>query len=125
IRDRQLQRIEAPEGVFVPDATTTNGWRRIARQPPRLAGGEGSALRAHVAGDAGDRRLGAHAQGARARVDKHLPDIAGLIDPEQFALVTRPSSGFVVIRGTAGSGKTTVALHRIAYLAYEEPVIDS
>ena len=30
-----------------------------------------------------------------------------------------------MIRGTAGSGKTTVALHRIAYLAYDDPAIDS
>ena len=66
-------------------------------------------------------RLGTDPHGTRRRADKHLPDIAGLIDPEQFELITRPSAGFVVIRGTAGSGKTTVALHRIAYLAYEDP----
>ena len=30
-----------------------------------------------------------------------------------------------MIRGTAGSGKTTVALHRIAYLAFENAAIDS
>src|SRR6185436_18366434 len=47
------------------------------------------------------------------------------IDPHQFDLITTPSSGFVVIRGTAGSGKTTVALHRIAYLAYDDPRVDS
>jgi len=101
IRDRRLQRIEAPEGVFMPDPTTADGWCRIARQPPRLAGGEGTALRAHGPDDGTERRLGTH---SHARADKHLPDIAGLIDPEQFDLVTRPSSGFVVIRGTAGSG---------------------
>ena len=55
------------------------------------------------------------------RADKRLPEITGLIDPEQFDLITRPSEGFLVIRGTAGSGKTTVALHRIAYLAYDDP----
>ena len=125
IRDRQLQRIEAPEGTFVPDVDAADGWRRIAREPPRLAGGEGSALRAHAPDEGTSRRLGTHPHGASQRADKHLPDIAGLIDPEQFALITRPSSGFVVVRGTAGSGKTTVALHRIAYLAYADATIDS
>jgi DNA helicase-2/ATP-dependent DNA helicase PcrA len=125
IRDQHLQRIEAPEGVFVPDVDAPDGWRRIERESPRLAGGEGAALRAHATAEGATRRLGTHPHGARQRADKHLPDIAGLIDPEQFALITRPSSGFVVIRGTAGSGKTTVALHRIAYLAYEDPTIDS
>ena len=63
--------------------------------------------------------------GKAKRLDRRLPDIAGLIDPAQFALISRPSSGFVAIRGAAGSGKTTVALHRIAYLAYEDPRVDS
>ena len=125
IRDQRLLRIEAPEGTFVPDPDAADGWRRIEREPPRLAGGEGAALRAHAPDEGATRRLGTHLHGAQQRADKHLPDIAGLIDPEQFALITRPSTGFVVIRGTAGSGKTTVALHRIAYLAYDDASIDS
>jgi len=125
IRNQTLQRIEAPEGIFYPDATAAGGWRRIDTEPPRLAGGEGAALRAHRVGEGGARRLETHLESDRRRADKHLPDIAGLIDPEQFALIARPNAGFVVIRGTAGSGKTTVALHRIAYLAYEDPRIDS
>jgi DNA helicase-2/ATP-dependent DNA helicase PcrA len=108
IRDRRLRRIDAPEGRFAADPAVPGGWRRLEAERPRLAGGTGAALRAF-----------------EPRADKHLPDIAALIDPEQFDLVTRPSSGFVVIRGTAGSGKTTVALHRIAYLAYADPAIDS
>ena len=67
---------------------------------------------------ASGQRLGS---GLANRADKHLPDIAALIDPEQFDLITRPDSGPVVIRGGAGSGKTTVALHRIAYLAFAHP----
>jgi DNA helicase-2/ATP-dependent DNA helicase PcrA len=125
IRDGRLERVEAPEGVFQADADAPGGWRRREAPAPRLAGGEGTALRAHEvrAGDHG--RLGAGLAGFRRRADKHLPDVAGLIDPEQFELITRPSSGVVVIRGTAGSGKTTVALHRIAYLAYDDPAIDA
>jgi DNA helicase-2/ATP-dependent DNA helicase PcrA len=125
IRDRQLRRIEAPEGIFQLEDGAAPGWRRLEREAPRLAGGQGAALRAHDVGGTETRRLGTGGKGFRRRADKHLPDIAGLIDPHQFDLITKPSSGFVVIRGTAGSGKTTVALHRIAYLAYDDPRVDS
>ncbi len=124
IRDRRLQRVDAPEGIFQRDDAAPDGWHRIAPETARLAGGEGVALRAHAVGEGAGRVLGGPHDGL-ARADKHLPDIAGLIDPEQFALITRPTAGFVVIRGAAGSGKTTVALHRIAYLAYDDPRIDS
>ena len=125
IREQTLQRVEAPEGIFYREARNPDQWQRADIEPRRLAGGEGAALRAHAAGEAVHRRLGTDPHGIDRRADKHLPDIAGLIDPTQFELITRPSAGFVVIRGTAGSGKTTVALHRIAYLAYEDERIDS
>lgn len=125
IRGAALERVEAPEGSFLADPEAPDGWREIARDAPRLEGGEGAALRVHGPGQAAGRRLGTDPGGVRHRADKHLPDIAALIDPEQFALITRPHAGFVVIRGAAGSGKTTVALHRIAYLAYENPAVDS
>lgn len=117
-----LERVDAPEGTFARDGES---WSEVPRERHRLAGGEGAALRAHAVGEGSDRRLGTDLAGNRRRRDKRLPDIAGLIDAEQFELITRPRSGFVVIRGTAGSGKTTVALHRIAWLAYEDPAYDS
>ncbi len=122
IRKGELERVVSPEGAF---ALTADGWRQQSHEEPRLAGGEGAAIRAHAAGSGTNRRLGTDLDGGRRRADKHLPDIAGLIDAEQFDLITRPTSGFVIIRGTAGSGKTTVALHRIAYLAYEDPRFDA
>ena len=125
IRDRRLQRVEAPEGIFSADPQALDGWRQESVPAPRLAGGEGAALRVHEPVSGELRRLGTDSHGVSRRADKHLPDIAGLIDPHQFELITRPSAGFVVIRGAAGSGKTTVALHRIAYLAYEDATVDS
>jgi len=125
IRDGALERVDAPEGIFLADPAQPDGWKRTDRPVPRLSGGEGAALRVHGASEGAGRRLGTDLSGSRRRADKRLPDIAGLIAPEQFDLITRPESGFVVIRGAAGSGKTTVALHRIAYLAYEDPDIDS
>lgn len=117
-----LHRIDSPEGTFT---RKDDVWTRQDRQAARLAGGQGAALRAHAKGSGNDRRLGTDMQGSRRRTDKRLPDIAGLIDAEQFELITRPRTGFVVIRGTAGSGKTTVALHRIAWMAFEDPTFDS
>lgn len=125
IRDGVLERVQAPEGDFSLDASEASGWRREAGGTPRLAGGEAVALRFDEAEDAFARRLGRGADGAPARADKHLPEITSLIDPSQFDLITRPAAGYLVIRGSAGSGKTTVALHRIAYLAFADPAIDS
>ena len=126
IREGGLQRIETPEAIYVED---DGDWTRVRRAERKLAAGEGAVLREHAAHagarQSGGRSFGVAAGGGRIRVDKHLPDIAGLIDPEQFAIISRPSSGLVVIRGTAGSGKTTVALHRIAYLAYHDQGFDS
>ena len=71
-------------------------------------------------GVAPEARLGVGADG-QLRQDKHLPAIAAMLDEEQFDLIARPSAGLVAIQGSAGSGKTTVGLHRVAYLAFAEP----
>ena len=53
-------------------------------------------------------------------LNRHLPEIAALIDSRQFDLVTARDTGVVVIQGGAGSGKTTVAT-RLAHLAFTYP----
>jgi DNA helicase-2/ATP-dependent DNA helicase PcrA len=132
IRAGVLERVDAPEGSWLCDAG--GAWNHVEARAARLAGGEGAALRAHspaLVGQrsaqpaGGARRLGTDAEGRPLRADKRLPDVAGLLDPEQFELISRPRPGCLVVRGSAGSGKTTVALHRIAYLAYEDPQVDS
>jgi DNA helicase-2/ATP-dependent DNA helicase PcrA len=130
IRGAALDRVDAPEGSWVrapgadPSADADGAWKQVAERAPRLSGGAGSALRARNAAP-GTRRLGTDPGGAAQRADKHLPEIAGLLDPSQFDLISRPGPGCLVVRGSAGSGKTTVALHRIAYLAYDDGAIDS
>jgi len=127
IKASVLERVQAPEGDFTLDANEATGWRRNVTGAPKLAGGEAAALRydAQANPDEGlARRMGEGRLGEALRADKHLPEITSLIDPTQFDLITRPAAGYLVIRGSAGSGKTTVALHRIAYLAYANARID-
>ena len=124
IRDRVLERIQAPEGDFRRDVESETGWRREVLGTPRLAGGEAAALRYGPQDPGLSRRMGEGRDGEILRADKHLPEITSLIDPTQFDLIARPANGYLVIRGSAGSGKTTVALHRIAYLAFEDAQID-
>ncbi len=53
--------------------------------------------------------------GASRRIGE-LPDVLSLITPEQFRAITQDAESAVVIQGIAGSGKTTVALHRLSWL---------
>ncbi len=124
IRDGVLERVQAPEGDYSLDPDAPSGWRRNEMGTPKLAGGEAAALRYDEDSLDLSRRMGEGRRGEALRADKHLPEITSLIDPTQFDLITRPAAGYLVIRGSAGSGKTTVALHRIAYLAYADPRID-
>lgn len=53
-----------------------------------------------------------------ASVDNRLRNIVSTIQVEQNAIIREPIAKNVIVQGVAGSGKTTVALHRIAYLVY-------
>ncbi|HEY0991147.1 MAG TPA: ATP-binding domain-containing protein [Kofleriaceae bacterium] len=111
-----LRRIGTPQGTYLKDAR--GAWvQAVGQIAPVLHGGMGKAARP-VGASGAKGTLGIHHGAARA--DKALPEIAALIDKEQFELITQPSSGIVVIQGGAGSGKTTVALHRIAYLNFQD-----
>ncbi|THF79487.1 HelD family protein [Cohnella fermenti] len=50
--------------------------------------------------------------------DNKLKDIVSTIQQEQDAIIRTEKNKAVFIQGVAGSGKTTVALHRLAYLLY-------
>ena len=50
--------------------------------------------------------------------DNKLRDIVSTIQAEQDRIIRADRNKALVIQGVAGSGKTTVALHRLAYLLY-------
>ena len=55
-----------------------------------------------------------------ANADSRLKSIVATIQREQNKIIRNPLKNNYIIQGVAGSGKTTVALHRIAYLLYNE-----
>jgi DNA helicase-2/ATP-dependent DNA helicase PcrA len=110
IEEGELLRISTPQGTLV---RAEQGFRMLAAESAELSGGQGSAMRPEDMKGA----LGVGASFA-AREDRHLPEIAALLDPRQFELISRPDSGIVVIQGGAGSGKTTIGIHRMAFLNF-------
>ncbi len=114
ITEGELRRISCPQGNFAH--SRKDGWIRLSDSSLRLQGGQGTAVRPEAAPN-GKLGVGEIITGNE---DKHLKEITPLIDARQFDLITQPDSGLVVIQGGAGSGKTTIGLHRLAYLAFHD-----
>ena len=111
VSEGRLMRVQWGERVLVRDGD--GRWCRADAARSRLQGGLGSALRPPK------ERVGQFAK-PNAK-DQRLPEITALIDPDQFGAITAARSGLVIIRGGAGTGKTTIALHRAAYLHFQDP----
>jgi DNA helicase-2/ATP-dependent DNA helicase PcrA len=119
IQDGKLLRIACPQGIWVKRQTpgqAADTWHFTDAPLRELAGGERTATRPMPR-----RGMLGSAREDEQRLDRHLPEIAALIDPRQFDIMTAPHSGVVVIQGGAGSGKTTIGLHRLAYLGFAFP----
>lgn len=114
IVDGELRKVTSPQGTFVREAD--GRWRRAAAHTARLRlPGAGQGVQNPVAKPAatgGEKSTSA---------DRLLPAIAAMLDKEQYDLITKPGIGLVAIQGSAGSGKTTVGLHRVAYLHASQP----
>lgn len=52
---------------------------------------------------------------------KQMQDIVETIQEEQDRIIRLPKNNPIIVQGSAGSGKTTVALHRLAYLFHNHP----
>ena len=60
------------------------------------------------------------AQALSRSSDAKMHDIVASIQREQNAVIRDEAPGTLVIQGVAGSGKTSIALHRVAYLLYRQ-----
>ncbi|MCL2723718.1 MAG: ATP-binding domain-containing protein [Polyangiaceae bacterium] len=109
----ELRKVTSPQGTFVRGQD--GRWRRaeahVARL--RLPGTQ------HTGGGSADKSMSTERRSTAP--DRLLPAIAAMLDKEQYDLITRPGTGLVAIQGSAGSGKTTVGLHRVAYLHATNP----
>ena len=126
IENGNLMRINWPGGILEdlsPEQGGSNNWRLVSQKTPRLESGHGKTLEeikvtgksSLNAGEKTDLSFSGY------RVDKHLRQITALVDPQQFEIITHSDYGIILIQGGAGSGKTTVALHRLAYLMTKKP----
>lgn len=61
---------------------------------------------------------------AKVNTDK-LHNLVSTIQREQNAIIRNLKNDLLVVQGCVGSGKTTVALHRIAYILYKLPNVES
>lgn len=52
-------------------------------------------------------------------VSSKLKDVVATIQKEQNDIIRAEKNNALIVQGSAGSGKTTVALHRLAYLLYK------
>lgn len=77
----------------------------------------GSQPRVAAEGLQGEGALIAAMSAAR---DGRMGDIVATIQAEQDRIVTAQGRGVLVVQGGPGTGKTAVALHRVAYLFYSE-----
>ena len=82
-----------------------------------LREGGPAGARAAIEGIQGEGALIAAMSAAR---HGRMGDIVATIQAEQDRVVTSDTRGVLVVQGGPGTGKTAVALHRVAYLFYSE-----
>ena len=101
-----------PEGVTLRRHLRTRG-RTITGIDDEVLAGDAVA---HTRQGVGSESALHHAM-QQARTG-HMASIVETIQREQDQIIRDPSRGVMVVQGGPGTGKTAVALHRVAYLLY-------
>ncbi|SHE26453.1 Hypothetical protein ACGLYG10_2704 [Actinomyces glycerinitolerans] len=109
--DTRARRVIGLEDELI-DVTAAGG-------PAALAAADPEAAQTHMAID-GLQGEGALIAAMSAARDGRMGDIVATIQAEQDRVVTGDGKGVLVVQGGPGTGKTAVALHRVAYLFYAE-----
>jgi DNA helicase IV len=105
----------APEGVLRRRRITTRG-RTVVDLNDEVLDGVGDGLTDD--GLTGDAALLAAVTSGRTA---HMSDIVTTLQAEQDRIIRDPHLGVMVVQGGPGTGKTAVALHRVAHLLYTHP----
>ncbi len=98
---------QAPVGTVTGDVLLKRQFRiRDGRMELMLESG------VHIVDDVLQEELG------RSAGDEGMKNIVATIQRDQNAIIRDDQAHTIIIQGVAGSGKTSIALHRIAYLLY-------
>ena len=110
--DRAPRGFIAMEGVLASTTAVASRARAVDRVDIRVP----SRKVVVVAGASGFEVEGS----TRRRAQAGLPEVLALLTPEQYRLITASRRNPLIVQGRAGSGKTSIALHRVAWLTYAD-----
>lgn len=101
----KLIQVIAPQGNFRLDQNQS--WHKSKTQNAQFHGGQAVSVQGAFFGS--------------GETGVPTPTIAALLDPDQYKILSESSEQPLLVIGQAGSGKTTVALHRLAVIHGRQP----